>query len=374
MAEDSGQERSEAATPKRLHDAREKGQIPRSRELNTVTMMLAAAIGLLAMGQGILRDLTGLMQHTLSIDRARIFDSQSGTTALMDAIFEALLILAPLLALFTLAAILAPLALGGWSFSPQAMGFKWDKLDPIKGFGRMFSWRGLMELAKSLAKFALLAAIAGAFLWYYADEFMGLGQESLESALAHVGSLLIWGFVILSASLIVVAGIDVPFQLWDHARQLRMTRQEVRDELKETDGRPEVKGHIRRMQREMARRRMMQEVPKADVVITNPTHYAVALRYDAGRMGAPRVVAKGADLISVQIRAVATEHRIPILSAPPLARSLYHHTELNQEIPAGLYLAVAQILAYVFQLRERGAPAGEPAFHDLPIPTELRRD
>ncbi len=371
---DSGQERTEQATPKRLQEARDKGQVPRSRELNTMTLMLAASGGLLFLGGGIIDGLQALLRHTLKIERTRIFDTNAIPHFFYENAMSTLMTLAPFLTLMVVAALLAPLALGGWSFSPQAMGFKFEKLDPIKGFGKIFSARGLVELVKSLAKFLILALVTALLLWHKADLFLGLGSEPLRPALQHVASLLGWSFLYLSLALILIAAVDVPFQLWDHSRQLKMTRQEIRDEMKETDGRPEVKQQIRRMQREMAQRRMMQEIPKADVIVTNPTHYAVALRYDQNKMRAPRVVAKGADLIALNIRAKGHEHHIPILSAPPLARALFHSTELNQEIPAGLYHAVAQVLAYIFQLRSRGEqPAGEP-LADLPIPDELRRD
>jgi flagellar biosynthetic protein FlhB len=372
--EDSGQERTEEATPKRQHEAREKGQIPRSRELNTMTMMLAASGGLLFLGGHILDGLQALLRHTLHVDRAQVFDTPGLPQFFSANVLSMLQTVAPFLLLMLVAALTAPLALGGWAFSGEALGFKWSKLDPLKGMGRVFSWRGLIELVKSLAKFALLGAVAVALLWQQADSFLGLSSEPLRPALRHAAHLLGWSFLALSSALVLIAAVDVPFQLWDNARQLKMTRQEIRDEMKETDGRPEVKAQIKRMQREMAQRRMMEEVPKADVIVTNPSHYAVALRYDATRMGAPRVVAKGADLIALKIRETGLEHNVAILGAPPLARALFFSTELNHEIPAGLYLAVAQVLAYVYQLRARGQqPVGEP-LADLPIPDELRRD
>ena len=375
MAEqDQGQERTEQATPKRLQDARDKGQVPRSRELNTMTMMLAASGGLLFLGEDIIAGLQRMLHKTLHLERSLIFDTAAAPHILSEAVVSTLWVIAPFLGLMALAALFAPLAMGGWSFSPQAMGFKWEKLDPLKGIGRIFAWRGLVELLKSLAKFCVLGTVTVFLLWNEVDAFLGLGAEPLQLGLQHVARLLGWSFLALSLALILIAMVDVPFQLWDHARQLKMTRQEVRDEMKETDGRPEVKAQIRRMQREMAQRRMMQEVPKADVVITNPTHYAIALRYDDKKMRAPRVVAMGADLIALNIRAKAHEHGVPILSAPPLARAIFFSTELNREIPAGLYLAVAQVLAYVYQLRaRREQPVNEP-FTDLPIPDELRRD
>jgi flagellar biosynthetic protein FlhB len=211
-------------------------------------------------------------------------------------------------------------------------------------------------------------------LWHKAGEFLVLSELSVEGGLTTAAHLIIWSFLMISLGTILIAAIDVPFQLWQHSRQLRMTRQEVRDEMKESEGRPEVKQQIRRLQRELAQRRMMQEVPKADVIVTNPTHFAVALRYDAGKMRAPRVVAKGADLIARNIRTIGAEHRVPVFEAPPLARALFYGAELDQEIPEGLYLAVAQVLAYVMQLRDPRPGAMPTPPGDLPIPPELRRD
>ncbi|MHB8426349.1 MAG: flagellar biosynthesis protein FlhB, partial [Acidiferrobacterales bacterium] len=365
MESDRGQERTESATPKRLREAREKGQVTRSRDLNTMMLMLATAGGMLFMGTSLLGGLGDLMRTSLHLTRSTIFDSSAGPQMFLHAVVAMLLRFAPLVLITVFAAVLAPLALGGWSFSAEALGFKWDRLNPIQGFGRILSLRSLMELLKSLAKFVLLAAIASALLWHKSGVILGLGSEPLDVALPHLAHLLGWALITLCFGLVAIAAIDVPFQIWDHARDMKMTRQEVRDEFKETDGRPEVKAQIRRMQREMSKRRMMAEVPKADVIVTNPTHYAVALRYDQSRMRAPRVVAKGADLIAERIRKVGAEHRVAILSAPPLARALYFSTDLGREIPVGLYLAVAKVLAYVYQLRSRGAEPGSEPIPDL---------
>jgi len=269
------------------------------------------------------------------------------------------------------------MALGGFSFSTDAIAFKWEKLDPIKGLGRIFAWRGLVELLKALGKFVLVAAVTVTFLWLNTDNIIYLSELNIEAALVETADLLFWGFLFVSSALILITAIDVPFQLWDHKRQLMMTLQEVKDEYKETDGRPEVKQQIRKMQMEMADRRMMQEVPKADVVVTNPTHYAVALKYDQETMAAPRVIAKGADLIAAEIKKVAREHGVPIAAAPPLTRALFYSTELNDEIPAGLYMAVAQVLAYVFQLDKTRKAKNDEDIElpdNLPIPDDLKRD
>ena len=374
MESDRDQERTESATPKRQREAREKGQVARSRELNTAVLMLATAAGMFFSGASMLRGLGNLMRGSLTLNRHAILNPGHMPHAFLHAVVSVLARFAPLALIMLAAAWLAPLALGGWSFSPAAMGFKWDRLDPIRGIGRLFSLRSLMELAKSLAKFVLLAVIASMLLWHRSAEIIGLGTEPLDVALSHMVVLLLQSLAVLCLGLVAIAAVDVPFQLWDHARELKMTRQEVRDEFKETEGRPEVKAQIRRIQREMAKRRMMTEIPKADVIVTNPTHYAIALRYDQTRMRAPRVVAKGADLIAEQIRKIGAEHRVAILSAPPLARALYFSTELGREIPAGLYLAVAKVLAYVYQLRSRGAEPGSEPIPDLEIPDDLRHD
>jgi flagellar biosynthetic protein FlhB len=282
--------------------------------------------------------------------------------------------MAPLFALLVAAAVASSVAVGGFNFSTQALVPNFGRLNPLQGLKRLFHWRGATELGKAVLKFALVGGIAVWWLSTHVGEFLALGEESLESGAQHAASLITWSFLVIGAGTIVIAAFDVPLQMWQHARELRMTRQEVKDEVKEMEGRPEVKGRLRRKQREIAQRRMMQEVPKADVIVTNPTHFAVALKYDAQRMRAPKVVAKGADLVALTIRRLGEAHRVPVFEAPPLARALYWSAELNQEIPTELYLAVAQVLAYVYQLRNPQAGAGAPVPPtDLPIPADLKR-
>jgi flagellar biosynthetic protein FlhB len=376
MPEETGQERTEQPTPKRLNEARDKGQIARSRELNTTAVLLAGGGGMLMLSGYLMDGLRHIMTSGLSLEREQFFDAAHLVPTFWQAIYSALQTLAPLFTLLVVVALLAPMALGGLSFSAKALSFKWEKLDPIKGFARIFAWRGVMELFKAMAKFALIATVTVIYLNTHVDKLLGLGSMDIQTAIGEVGYLLFWSFFIISTSLLLVAMIDVPFQLWDHSRQLMMTRQEVRDEFKETDGRPEVKQQIRNLQREMAERRMMHEVPRADVVVTNPTHYAVALRYDQDKMRAPIVVAKGADLIAGEIRRLAKESDVPVAAAPALTRALFYSTELNDEIPAGLYLAVAQVLAYIFQLRQKtGFQASKKIeLPDLPIPDDLQHD
>ncbi len=371
--QDDGQERTEEATPKRLEDARKKGQIARSRELNTMAMLLLGALGLIGMAPFMIGRMEALFRTGLSLSREAVFDPWAMIDIFSISIMQGIALVMPFMVLMLVTAILAPMALGGWSFSVEAMGPKFDKLNPLKGLKRIFALRGLVELLKALAKFLLIGGVGAMLLVHYMPHFNGLAYESVPQALAHAGSILGWSFLILSLSLMVIAAIDVPFQIWDHAKNLKMTRQEIKDEYKTTEGKPEVKAQIRRMQQELAQGRMMSEVPKADVVITNPTHFAVALKYDANNMRAPLVVAKGADLMASQIRTVATANGVPLFEAPPLARAIYYSTDIDREVPAGLYLAVAQVLAYVYQLRSARRKGGfEPHRPvDLPVPDEF---
>ncbi len=376
MAQESGQERTEQATPKRLREARDKGQIARSRELTTFAMLLMSGVGIMFMGGRVIDGIVASMRNNFQLSKEEIYDASNMPAHFLKEAIDALWVISPLLLLLVMAALLAPMALGGWTFSADALSFKWDRIDPLKGIKRIFSWKSVIEVIKALAKFGLIAVVASVFMWKVRNELIVMGDEDILVGLHKSGDMLVWAFIAISAPLLLVVAMDVPFQLWDYAKQLRMSRQEIRDENKETEGNPEIKGRIRNIQIEMARRRMMAEVPRADVIITNPTHYAVALKYDQSRMKAPVVVAKGADLIAMQIRSVASVYKVTIVSAPALARSIYHTTAVNKEIPAGLYLAVAQILAYVYQLRAKGKKRRKEnvTFEDVPIPDDLRRD
>jgi flagellar biosynthetic protein FlhB len=377
MAEESGQEKTEEPTGKRLQDAREKGQVPRSRELTTVTVLLASAVSLFFIGGNIVADLGDVMTDSFTLSRQQLFDPLAMIYHFIHTIETMAFDLGMFLAVTVIAALAAPALIGGWNFSTQAMAPKPDRLDPLKGMKRIFGPQGLVELAKALGKFILIGAISTAILWSIRDQLLTLGRQEVNVAMADLGYLTLWVFLAITASLILIALIDVPFQLWNHKRQLRMTKQEVKEEMKNAEGSPEVKGRIRRMQVQLSQQRMMQDIPSADVVITNPTHYAVALKYDQTKSGAPVVVAKGADLISQQIRLVAENNDVPILAAPPLTRAVYYATEIGDEIPSGLYIAVAQVLAFVFQLRRYHKQGGNKPHlnpEDLPIPEELRRD
>jgi flagellar biosynthetic protein FlhB len=376
MAENQdGQEKSFEPTARRLDEARRRGQVPRSRELNTVAVTLAGVATLLLSGQAVTTDLQAIAVEHFALSRADVFDPAAVLRHLGDGLTASLLVLAPVLAVTVAAAVLSSVALGGLQFSAEALRLDLTKLSPLRGMKRIFSLHGLAELVKALAKFVFLGGVSALLVWTEFEHFVRLATMEIGPAVAAAGSLLGWTTLVVASSAIFLAIVDVPFQLWDYKRQLKMTQQEVRDELKDTEGRPEIRSRIRQLQREVARRRMMEEVPKADVIVTNPTHYAVALRYDASRMQAPVLVAKGTELIAANIRKVANAHGVPIVEAPLLARSLYFNVELGDPIPTALYLAVAKLLAYVFQLRtarQHGEVA--PGVPDFPVPDELRRE
>lgn len=369
-----GQEKTEEPTAKRLDESRKKGQTARSRELNTMSITLVGGLVLTLMSDHFGHSMAELMASGFTIERVDVFDPNALLRRLSQAIADALLMLAPFFLAMFAVAIASSVALGGIAFSAQALAPKLSKLNPITGLQRLFSAKGLMELVKALAKFVLVGGATALMLWTLLDQFIGLSRLELGPAVAELGTLVGGSFVLISCTLILIALIDVPFQLWDHKRQLKMTRQEVRDEMKDTEGRPEVKGRIRNLQYEMAQRRMMEQVPKADVIVTNPTHYAVALSYDQRTMSAPKVVAKGTDLVASNIRRIAGEHKVPIVESPMLARAIHAHAELGDCIPAGLYLAVAKLLAYVFQLKAYQTGHGsKPGFpQDLWVPDELQ--
>lgn len=377
MAEnESGQDKSEEATGKRKQEARDKGEIARSKELTTVIVLLVSSAGFMFMGKGMVTGLEEILRDNLSIHRADIFDTSAMMKLFTHSLRDGLNVVVPLFTLLIVVALIAPMALGGWSFSTKPITPDLKKMDPIKGLGRVFSAKALVELVKSVAKLGLVGAVGYWLISSKLADFLSFGYEDVYSGIAHLGDELLSVLFYLSSALILVAVLDVPFQVWDHARKQRMTKQEIKDEHKQSEGSPELKSKIRQTQQEVAQRRMMQEVPKADVVITNPTHYAIALRYDQLNGAAPIVVALGVDEVAGHIRRIAEANDVMIVSAPPLARAIYHNSELNGEIPAGLYLAVAQVLAYVFQLRHYNINGGvAPEFSaDMPIPDDLKRD
>ncbi len=360
MSEKDDQERTEQPSEKRLREAREKGDIPRSRDLSGAVVVLAGVATLMNGGERSMEHVRRIYGLGLSYGRDALFSDALPTRVLALAMHEAIDLFLPVALATLLAAVAAPVLLGGLNFSAQALEPKFERLDPISGLGRIFAVRGLVELAKSLLKLLLIGAVLLMVLKNWQAELMDTGRGEVGSGMVRAIALLGHAALLFGSVLALIGGADALYQKFDHNKRLRMTRQELKDESKESDGNPELKARVRQMQFQMARRRMMQELPKADVVITNPTHFAVALRYDEGRMGAPRVIAKGVDELAQQIRLVANSHRIPMVESPPLARALYATTQLDREIPSSLYVAVAQVLAYVFQLKQAMSRGDEP--------------
>jgi len=377
MAEnENGQDKTEDPTDKRVKDSREKGEIARSKELNTLVIMLVGSAGLLIFGGGIAEMMLELMRNNFTISREMVLDQRYMGIMLLVSGKAALLAVIPLLIALVLAALIGPVSLGGFLFAAGSMAPKFSRMNPAAGIKRMFSPNALIELLKAMGKFIIILMVALAVLNKDRKDLLTIGHESLESAIIHCLQVVGWSTFWMACGLIIIAAVDVPFQLWQSHKKLLMTKQEVRDEHKDSEGRPEVKQRIRQLQREMSQRRMMAAIPQADVVITNPTHFAVALKYDPEKGGAPILLANGNDFLALKIREIAAEHKIMLLESPALARSIYYSTELDQEIPAGLYLAVAQVLAYVYQIRQYRAGRGKrpDPLGEIPIPPEMRRD
>lgn len=373
MAEDSDLEKTEQPSQRRLDQAREKGQVARSRELSTFAVLLAGGGILWFMGASFTQHMVKSLRDGLTLNREMAFNPELMIPRLYDLSMDALLTFFPFLLAVLLAAVFSPLLLNGWLFSIEALQPKFSKMNPISGIARMFSGTALVELVKALGKAILVGGVGAWVIWHNKDAVMALGTQSIAASIPQMGHLVGASFMMIVGAMLLIVAIDVPFQLWDHNKKLMMTKEEVRQEAKETEGDPMVKGRIRSLQREAARRRMMAAIPTADVVVTNPTHYAVALKYGETGMRAPMVVAKGSHLLALRIREIAEENHVPILEAPPLARALHKHTDLGESIPEALYTAVAEVLAYVYQLqryeKQGGARPQEPKY--LPVPAEL---
>lgn len=379
MAEsESGQDKTEDPTEKRKRTAREKGEIARSKELNTVSVTLAGAGALLAFGGNLAETLMTLMRMNFSLTREVLVDERSMGQFLLASGKMAIWAVQPILVLLFVIAFVSSILLGGFIFSGSLLQPKFSRMNPLSGIKRMFSLNSLTELLKAMAKFFMILVVALVVLSNDRQALLAIANEPLEQAIIHSVQVVGWSALWMAAGLLIIAAADVPFQLYQTHKKLKMTKQEVKDEYKDSEGKPEVKQRIRQLQREVSQRRMMAAVPEADVIITNPTHYAVALKYDPEQGGAaPLLLAKGTDFIALKIREIAVEHKVQILESPALARAIYYSTEVEQEIPAGLYLAVAQVLAYVFQIRQYRSGKGkrpEPLKEDLPIPPDLRRD
>lgn len=373
MAEESqqtDQEKTEPPSARRIEQAREQGQVARSIELSTLAVLLAAVGTLVATGPAVVASLAGITKAMLSFDPADATDPSRMAAMLGDAAGQALLALAPVFLVALVAALVAPMLVSGWLFTFESLRPQWMRISPLTNLKRLFSAYGAVEFVKAIAKAVLIGGIVLWAGWQQMGAIVQLSAEPLAPALAQVANLLAWAVLAGVAGMAVIAAIDVPFQIWNFRHELRMTRQELERELKETEGDPQIRARVRSLQREAARRRMMAEVPRADVVVINPTRYAAALRYQEGRMAAPHVVALGTLAVAERIVDLAREHNVPIVRCAPLARALWRHADLGAQIPAPLYAAVAEVLAYVYQLRlarDYGtAVPPEPAVESVP--------
>jgi flagellar biosynthetic protein FlhB len=375
MASSDSGEKSEEPTAKKLTDARKKGQIARSKDLGTLFVLVGSACAMLLMGSSLATSMANMMRHLFSLNRQESMDVNALFKVINDGVFQ---IFAPLFWIFfivMMAAFIGNILLGGMSFSWQAMAPKASKLSPLAGFKRMFGAQAAVELIKSILKFFVVFIVAFLLLSGLFEEILGLSREAIPNNFEHATTMLLWMFLVLALSIVIIVVIDAPYQVWNHNRQLKMTKQEVKDEHKSTEGSPEIKGRIRRTQYEMSQRRMMEDVPNSDVVITNPTHYSIALKYDAVEGGAPVLSAKGIDEMALHIRTIAKEHEIEIIQSPALARSLYYTAEVGDDIPEELFAAVAQVLAFIYQLNEHKKGRAKkpiPVAKELPIPEEFR--
>ncbi|WP_062778491.1 flagellar biosynthesis protein FlhB [Kluyvera intermedia] len=373
MAEESDDDKTEDPTPQKLEKAREEGQIPRSRELTSLLMLLVGVCVLWLGGESLARRLANLLSGGLRFDHSIVSDPNLILGQIILLLKEAMLALLPLIVGVMTVALVAPVMLGGLVFSGKSIAFKLDKLNPLPGIKRMFSAQTAAELVKAIMKAVLMGSVAGFFMWFHWPQMMRLVSESPMAAMGNALNMVGLCALLVVLGIIPMVGFDVFWQIHSHLKKLRMSRQDIRDEFKQSEGDPHVKGRIRQMQRAAARQRMMADVPKADVIVNNPTHYSVALQYDENKMSAPKVVAKGAGLVALRIREIGEENRIPMLEAPPLARALYRHADIGQQIPGALYAAVAEVLAWVWQLKRwKLAGGAQPKKPDnLPVPEAL---
>ncbi|WP_157315224.1 flagellar biosynthesis protein FlhB [Chitinibacter sp. GC72] len=372
MAEDSDLERTEPASPRRLEEARKKGQVPRSHELTSFSTLMVGLVAVITTGPDLYAAMKKVMVTALSFNRAQIWESALMGEQLFELSRIALIAILPIFGACVLISILTPILIGGWLFSTEALGPNFGRMNPLSGIGRMFSPRTIIETIKTILKSSLIGGVAAWLMWQEKEQFIQLLAMTPESGFAMAWQMTRHTLLLVASTMAVIALIDVPYQLWDYYKGLRMTKEEVRQEHKESEGDPHVKGRIRQLQREAARKRMMAEIPKANVVVTNPTHYAVAIRYDS-EMRAPTVVAKGSFLLAERIIEIAKDNKVAVIRTPPFARALYHHADLGEEIPTALYTATAEVLAYIYQLELYRKEGGfEPILNnDLPVPPEL---
>jgi len=375
MAEDTPQEdKTEEPTARKLEKAREDGQVLRSQDLTTAIVTIGFIATLYFAASVVGPSFVEIFARSFIFERHQAFETNQMIVSLVSQVAEVGVLLVPALIAAVAFAILGAVALDGFIFSWKAVAPKASKINPISGIARIFGLRAIVELFKSLMKFSLVALFGGLYIYFNFESVMQLSRSHLSMAIEGGLSTVITGALLTSLALLVIAAIDVPYQRFDFFKKLRMTKQEIKDEMKDIEGQPEVRQRIKQKQREMAEQRMLQEVPKADVVITNPEHFAIALSYDQSAQDAPRVVAKGKGFIAAKIRELASENDVHIFEAPLLARAIYFTTEVGGAIPAPLYMAVAQVIAYVYNLRQIGRDVVKPKKPRPRVPRELRFD
>ncbi|MEL0637907.1 flagellar biosynthesis protein FlhB [Marinomonas sp. TI.3.20] len=376
MAEnEDGSEKTESASGKKLEDARKKGNVARSKDLSAALLLIIASATIYGTGAYLAEDLEKVFHFNFVIERQDIFNYGRMIFHLYSSIVSVMDSMVVMMAILAAAGIIGSIGLGGLNFSWEPLMPKLSKMNPITGLKRMFSVQSLVELLKSIAKVTLVGTVATIVINHFLTEALGLPFQSIQLAISHGVSIAIWSFVFIALALALIAAIDVPFQVWSHKEKLKMTKQEVKDEYKQQEGDPQVKARVRQLQQQAAMNRMMTDLPEADVIITNPTHFSVALKYDQEGGKAPVMLAKGADFIALKIREVGNHYDIPVIQSPTLTRAIFHHTEIGEEIPQGLFQAVAQLLAYVYQLRNvrNGAPRPE-VVPNLDVPDEFQWD
>ncbi|WP_133011750.1 flagellar biosynthesis protein FlhB [Marinomonas flavescens] len=376
MAEnEDGSEKTESASGKKLEDARKKGNVARSKDLSAALLLIIASATIYGTGAYLAEDLEKVFRFNFVIERQDIFNYGRMIFHLYSSIVSVMDSMVVMMAILAAAGIIGSIGLGGLNFSWEPLMPKLSKMNPITGLKRMFSVQSLVELLKSIAKVTLVGTVATIVINHFLTEALGLPFQSIQLAISHGVSIAIWSFVFIALALALIAAIDVPFQVWSHKEKLKMTKQEVKDEYKQQEGDPQVKARVRQLQQQAAMNRMMTDLPEADVIITNPTHFSVALKYDQEGGKAPVMLAKGADFIALKIREVGNHYDIPVIQSPTLTRAIFHHTEIGEEIPQGLFQAVAQLLAYVYQLRNvrNGAPRPE-VVPNLDVPDEFQWD
>ncbi|CAM3988841.1 flagellar biosynthesis protein FlhB [Roseateles saccharophilus] len=373
MADQDAQDRNLPASAKKIARSRAEGQVPRSRDLPHFAMMVAGGAVLAVGGPQIVERLRLMIATGLHFDASLLARPGFLGERLVDMTLAFAAVMGPVAALLMLTAIASNLASGGWNWTMKPLAPKFSHMNPIQGLGRLFTGQGFGSALKAVLLALVLGAVGALVLKDRLAAYVGIMSVPLPSALAYAGQQLMGGLVLLAVALAVFAAIDLPLQRQLWKRRLRMSREEAKQELKEVEGNLEIKAKVRAKMREMAKRRMLAAVPQADLVVMNPTHYAVALRYAEGRMAAPKVVAKGADLLALKIRDLAKESKVPVLQQPVLARALYAHAKVDQEIPAALFGAVAQVLAYVYQLRAamKSRNLNKPDMPKPHVPPEL---